>query len=475
MRWRKNSLKFIKSIKPFCEERYKSRKLKMKKIIIVLLICFYGVCANAQPYMLDQIVAIVGSKPIRQSDVEGAYLNARLNGYPVRGDMKCDLFEQLLTDKLLVNQAEVDSLVVESSEVEMELNRRLDMFIRQVGSQEKLEDHFKKSIYEIRDDLRKTLFEQLLSQKMQRSITENVKITPSEVRSFYNRMSGDSIPLINGQAEVAQIVMYPPYSDEAISEVRQKLLDLRRRVIDGENFRTLAVLYSEEPGAARSGGDLGFQSKGELDPEFAKAAWALKNKGDVSRIVVSKFGYHIIQLVDKKGDQVSCRHIIMSPKPNPEAIATATGRLDTLVRLIRNDSLDWNVAALRYSQDEATRFNSGLMINPRDHSTLFEMDQMEKADYDAIKNMKIGEISQPYASKDDKGKLVYKVVKLTALSDPHRANLKSDYTFLSDIAMNDKMNRTIRDWVDEKIETSYIYIDESFKRCGLSNINWLKN
>jgi peptidyl-prolyl cis-trans isomerase SurA len=446
----------------------------MKKIIIVLLVCFYGVCVNAQPYMLDQIVAIVGSKPIKQSDVESRYLQYRAQGYSLSGDMKCGMFEELLTEKLLMNQAEVDSLVVESSEVEMDLNRRLEMFIRQVGSQEKLEDYFKKSIYEIKDDLRSSLYEQLLAQKMQHNITENVKITPSEVRSFYIKIPKDSVPLINGQAEVAQIVMYPPYSDEAISEVRQRLLDLRERVINGESFRTMAVMYSEDLGTARNGGELGFQSKGELDPEFAKTAWALKNKGDVSRIVVSKFGYHIIQLVDKRGDQVSCRHILMTPKPNPEAIATATGRLDTLVRLIRKDSLNWSIAAFRYSQDEATRFNGGLMINPRDQSTLFEMDQMEKADYDAIKNMKIGEISEPYASKDSKGKLVYKIVKLKNLSDPHRANLKSDYTFLSDIALNDKMNKVIKDWVDEKIETSYIYIDESFKRCGLNNVNWLK-
>ncbi|MDR1155944.1 MAG: peptidylprolyl isomerase [Bacteroidales bacterium] len=446
----------------------------MKKIIIVLLICFYGVCANAQPYMLDQIVAIVGSKPIKQSDVENRYLQYRAQGYSLQGDMKCGMFEELLTEKLLMNQAEVDSLVVEPSEVEMDLNRRLEMFIRQVGSQEKLEDYFKKSIYEIKDDLRNSLYEQLLAQKMQHNITENVKITPSEVRSFYIKIPKDSVPLINGQAEVAQIVVYPPYSDEAISEVRQRLLDLRERVINGESFRTMAVMYSEDLGTARNGGELGFQSKGELDPEFAKTAWALKNKGDVSRIVVSKFGYHIIQLVDKRGDQVSCRHILMTPKPNPEAIATATGRLDTLVRLIRKDSLNWNIAAFRYSQDEATRFNGGLMINPRDNSTLFEMDQMEKDDYNAIKDMKIGEVSEPYVSKDSKGKLVYKIVKLKSQSDPHRANLKSDYTFLSDIALNEKMNRVVKDWVDEKIETSYIYIDESFKRCGLNNVNWLK-
>ena len=447
----------------------------MKKIII-LLICFYGIYANAQPYMLDQIVAIVGSKPIKHSDVEGRYLQYRAQGRPVYGDVKCSMFEELLTEKLLMNQAEVDSLVVEPSEVEQEMNRRLDMFIQQVGSQEALEDHFKKSIYEIKDDLRKSLYEQLLAQKMERHITEDIKITPSEVRTFYYKLSKDSIPLINGQNEVAQIVMYPPYSEEAISEVRQKLLDLRRRVINGESFRTMAVLYSEDPSAARNGGDMPFMSKGELDPEFAKAAWALKNKGDVSRIVESKFGYHIIQLVDKRGDQVSTRHILMTPKPNPEAMEKVASRLDSLARLIRKDSLDWNTAVLYYSQDEKTRFNGGIMINQENYSTLFETNQLEKADYEAVtgRELKIGEISAPYASVDDKKKPIYKIIKIKSLSDPHRANLKDDYSFLQDMARNNQMMSVMNKWVNEKIESSYIYIEESFKRCGLSNNNWIK-
>ena len=450
----------------------------MKKIII-LLACFYGVCANAQPFMLDQIVGIVGSKHIKQSDVEERYKTYRAQGVPVYSDMKCIIFEELLTEKLLMNQAEVDSLVVEPSEVELELNRRLDYFIMQIGSQEALEDYLKKSFYEIKEDQRIDVYNMKLAQKMQQNITENVRITPSEVRSYFNRLPKDSIPPIQGQAQVAQIVMYPPYSDETISDVRQRLLELRRRIVSGENsFSALARSYSEDPNAVRDGGDLGFQSKGELDPEFARAAWALKSPGDVSRIVVSKFGYHIIQLIEKRGDQVRCRHILLTPKPNPEAIATATGRLDSLLRLIRKDSLNWDRAAFRYSQDENTRFNGGLMINPNERSslfrsTLFEMDQFEKVDFEMIKNLKIGEIAGPYESKDEKNKTVYKIVKLVNQSDPHRANLKDDYSFLQDLAMNEKMNKIIREWVEEKIEFSYIYIDDSFKRCGLSN-NWLK-
>jgi peptidyl-prolyl cis-trans isomerase SurA len=446
----------------------------MRYTIILFFCLFHAVSAYTQPYILDQIVAIVGSKPIKQSDVEGRYLQSRVEGLTMRGDMKCAIFEEMLTEKLLINQAEVDSIVVEPHEVEADLNRRMDYYIRQVGSQEELEKYFKKSIYEIKDDLRPGIFEQLMAQRMQGNLTGDVKITPSEVRSFYNKLPGDSIPLINGQVEIAQIVMYPPYSDEAISDVRQRLLDLRRRVINGENFRTLAVLYSEEPAASRTGGEIGFRSKGELDPEYVKAAWALKNKGDISRIVESKNGYHIIQLIEKRGDQVNTRHILMTPRPNPEAIETVTSRLDSIADLIRTDSLDWNKASFFYSQDENTRFNGGLMINPNDRGTFFEMTQLDKSDYDAIKDMKVGEISKPYASIDDKHKLVYKIAKVTLKTDPHRANLKSDYSYLQEYALHDKMTSVIRIWVNEKIETSYIYIEDSFRRCGLSNNNWLK-
>ena len=451
----------------------------MKKIII-LLICFYGVCAHAQPFMLDQVVGFVGSKTIKQSDVEFRYLDARRMGYPVHGDMKCEIFEQLLTEKLLMNQAEVDSLIVEPSEVELDLERRLGHMVSP-EDQGKLEEYYKKSIYEIKDDFRKLLHDQKLAEKMQREITSDVKITPSEVRSFYNRLPKDSIPLINGQAEIAQIVMYPPYSDEAISEVREKLLEMRRRIVAGETtFRTLAVLHSECP-SSQNGGELGFSNRGELDPEFAKTAWALKNPGDISRIVESKNGYHIIQLIAKRGDQVNVRHILITPKPNPEAIATVTGRLDSLARRIRTDELNWNTAALYYSEDENTRFNGGLMINRNERSplfgsTLFETDELEKADYETVmvKKMKIGEISDPYESRDEKGRVVYKIARLKNLSDAHRANLKLDYSFLSDLALQEKTFKVIREWVNEKIETSYIYIEESFKRCGLSNNNWLK-
>jgi len=444
----------------------------MKKIIVLLVILFAGVVANSQPFVIDQIVGIVGSKPIKQSDVEGAYITARMHGVPVRGDMKCGMFEELLTQKLLVNQAEVDSLIVEPSQVEQELTRRFESFTQMGVTQEMLERQFNKSFFDIRDDFRINLHEQMLAERMQQEILKDVKITPSEVRSFFNRIHRDSIPLINGQAQIAQIVINPPYSEEAISEVRQELLDLRRRVVDGSRFASLAAIYSECPSSAQ-GGDLGFQNRGDLDPEFARVAWSLREPGDISRIVESKNGFHIIQLVAKRGDQVQVRHILMTPKLNPEDIATATSRLDSIVQLIRTEQINWNSAALFFSHDERTRFNGGMMINPYSHGTFFEMTQLERLDFAAIENLSIGEISQPYRSINEHNRPVYKVVKLINRTDPRRANLRDDYSFIANMALNEKMYNVIREWVDEKIETSYIYIDESFRRCGL-DYNWLR-
>ncbi|MDR0814570.1 MAG: peptidylprolyl isomerase [Bacteroidales bacterium] len=455
-------------------------KSKHLKYLLFIPLCFVALSVQSQSYIIDQMVAIVGNKSIKQSDIEGMYLQYRMQGAPMRDDMKCSIFEELLTQKLLASQAEVDSLTVDPSKVESTLSRRWVQMVGQAGDEQELEKYFKKSIFDIKDDLRKALYEQELSNNMQEEILKDIKVTPSEVRAYYNKLSKDSIPLINGQAEIAQIVVYPPYSDEVISEIRQKLLDLRKRIINGESFRTLAVLYSEEPAASRTGGEMGFHGKGgdgrgnSFDPEFVRAEWALKNKGDVSRIVETEFGYHIIQLIEKRGDQINSRHIIMTPKPDQETSVKSIARLDSIATIIKDEKIDWNTAALYYSQDEKTRLNGGLLVNPADYSTLFEMNQLEKVDYEVIKNLKPDEISAPFQSVDDKHKPVFKIVKIKSLSDPHRANLKDDYSFLQQITENSKKMTVINKWVNEKIETSYIYIDERLERCGFHNTNWVK-
>jgi peptidyl-prolyl cis-trans isomerase SurA len=308
---------------------------------------------------------------------------------------------------------------------------------------------------------------------MQGQIAGDITITPSEVKAFYNKMNKDSLPLINSQIELYQIGMYPPYSEQAIFQLKEKMLDLRKRILNGESFTSLAVLYSED-GSATRGGEIGFSNKGSLDPEYAKAAFALKERGDVSKIVESQFGYHLIQLIEKRGDMVNTRHILMKPKPDPESVKKVVARMDSVVDLIRKDSLTFEKAALYYSEDKSSRFNYGLVMNPQTGEPKFEMDQLNPVDYRVVKNLKIGEISEVYESADDKGKTIYKVSMIKSRSNPHRANLKDDFDLLKNMALNYKKNSIINDWVAEKIKSTYIHIDDSYKNCNFGRKEWIK-
>jgi peptidyl-prolyl cis-trans isomerase SurA len=440
----------------------------------VLFILFYSLLfttANAQK-MVDQIVAVVGDKIILQSDIENQYLQLRAQGISGSADMKCDILNNFLTQKLLVNQAEIDSVVIPETQVEMELNQRLDYFVNQIGSQEKLEEYFNKSMLEIKEDFREIVREQLITQQMQRNIVGEVSVTPSEVKEFYRSLPKDSIPYINSKVEVSQILRYPPYGDQAIYDVKQRLLELRKRIMNGEDFATLAILYSEGPSAPK-GGDIGYMGKGELDPAYAKAAFSLK-EGGISTIVESNFGYHIIQLIDRKDDKVHTRHILMKPKISPQAIVETKNKLDSIATLVREDSMTFDIAAKRFSQDKNTFMNGGVVVNPQTGDTKFEMDDFSPEEYRAIRNLNVGEISQPFETVDENGKKVYKIVLLRSRTEPHRANLKEDYIYLQDMTIANKKGKILEDWIADKRKGTYISIDDSFKNCPFLKSGWIK-
>ncbi|HYX08810.1 MAG TPA: peptidylprolyl isomerase [Bacteroidales bacterium] len=440
----------------------------------VLFILFFSsvlTVANAQK-LVDQIVAVVGDKIILQSDIENQYLQLRAQGISGSADMKCDILNNFLTQKLLVNQAEIDSVVVPETQVEMELNQRLDYFVNQIGSQEKLEEYFNKSMLEIKEDFREIVREQQITQQMQRNIVGEVSVTPSEVKEFYHSLPKDSIPYINSKVEVSQILRYPPYGDQAVYDVKQRLLELRKRIMNGEDFATLAILYSEGPSAPK-GGDIGYLGKGELDPAYAKAAFSLK-KGGVSTIVESAFGYHIIQLVDRKDDKVHTRHILMKPKVSPQAILETKNKLDSIATLVREDSMTFDIAAKRFSQDKNTFMNGGVVVNQKTGDTRFEMDDFSPEEYRAIRNLNPGDISEPFETTDENGKKVYKIVKLRTRTEPHRANLKEDYMYLQDMAIAHKKQEILANWIAEKRKETYISIDDSFKNCPFLKSGWIK-
>lgn len=427
--------------------------------------------SDGQPVLIDQVIGIVGDYNILQSDVENQYLQYRAQGtrFP---DMKCTIFKDFLEQKLLLNQAKIDSIEISETTVEMQLNSRLQYFINQIGSPEELEEYFNKSILEIKEDFRDVLRNQMITQMMQSEITGDVKITPSEVKAYYQNLPEDSIPFIDAQVEIQQVVLYPPLEDDAIFEVKERLLELRKRILEGESFETLAILYSEGPSAG-NGGEIGFLTKSELDPEYARAAFSLRD-GGVSKIVESDFGFHIIQLIERRDDRVNTRHILMKPDISLNARQKAVNRLDSISRLIRNDSITFENAARRYSEDKNTAMNKGLVVNKQNNSSNFELEQLDTKDYMVVRDLNIGEMSDPFEATDEKNKTLYKIVRLKSRTNPHRANLKQDYMLIQDMALAWKKQKVIIEWIREKQKETYIHINERFMDCGFIREGWVR-
>ncbi len=446
----------------------------MKNILlhISLLLTIAGTCYS-QVKVIDQVMAVVGDKKILYSDIEKQYLQYLAQGEKTTSETRCQIFEQLLIQKLLVNQAEIDSIEISETQVSSELDGRMRYFVNIMGSEEKLEDYFKKSIIEIKEDLRDEIREQMLTNKMKNEITGDISVTPSEVKSFFRSLPPSEIPYVESEVEYNQILVYPKYAENAVYEVREKLLNLRQRILDGENFATLAVLYSEDPGSAAKGGDIGWFAKSELDPEYAKVAFSLK-KGAVSKIVESSFGYHIIQCLDRTEDRVHTRHILMKPKVTFEVKSAALSRLDSIRHIITTDSLTFEKAAILFSEDKDTRLNGGQVVNPAG-GIRWQLDDLPARDYAVIKNMSPGEVSEPYESVDNKGKIVFKIIILQKRTEPHKANPEDDYHLLKEMAAQKKQTEIVNKWIEDRIKTTYIRIDPKYRNCNYSVKGWLKS
>lgn len=441
----------------------------IRKLLTVPVILTFFNIAQAQ-IIIDEVVAVLGDKKILYSDVEKGYLQLKEAGEPVNSDTRCYVLEQLLIQKLLVNQAEVDSLEVTDAQVENELNRRLQYYINAYGTQERLEAEFNKTVLEIKEDTREEIREGLLAMEMRKKITEDITVTPSEVRSYYRNLPQDSLPYINAEVEFNQIYIYPKSSEQAILDVREKLLEIRERIMNGVSFASMAVIHSED-GSAPRGGDIGWLAKAELDPEYAKAAFALK-KGAISRIVESSFGYHIIQCLDKTEDRIHTRHILIKPKISFDEKRAAIQRLDSITRLIRLDSLKFTDAAIRFSQDEDTRINGGVAVNPRRGGMRWALDEFNPQEYRIVNNLQIGEISDPYETIDNKGKTVFKVIWLKNRTNPHVGNLKEDYNLFKSRALALKQNERVNEWVEDKIKSTYIRLSGDYMQCPFGISAW---
>ncbi len=450
-----------------------------KKIFFILsysivLTLFTGhLEVNAQERVVDRIVAVVGNSIVLQSEIESELLQMQAQGYNPSENSRCNLIENYLVQRLLLNQALVDSIDVTDYEIEMELNRRLQFFVQQIGSEENLENYYNKSILEIKEDFRDIVREQLVTSFMQEEIIGNVRITPAEVRRFFNTLNEENIPMIPSEVEIRKIVKYPEFSEAENFRVRQRLNEIRQRIISGESFTTMAVLYSQDMGSARRGGELGYLSRSDLVSEFANIVFSLRDDR-VSPVFETEFGFHIAQLIDRRGDQVNARHILLQPEATEQAKKDAMTFLDSLSTIIRTDTLSFRIAAMIHTEDDDTRMNGGLIINPQTGSSRFEFDQLNPVQYEAVRNMKVGEIAGPLESMDRQGRSFYKLLYLHSQTPPHRASLREDYAFLTEMALNNKRQEILEEWIAEKRERTYIRIDDAYKNCSFSSSDWLK-
>lgn len=442
-------------------------------LLLILLLPAYR--ANAQDKVVDQIIAVVGNNIILKSEVEEMFIQQQAQGITSLGDMKCEILEDFLVDKLLIAEALLDTnIVVTDNQINQQMDNRLQQYVAHFGSEKEVENFFKKSIPEIKAELRDVMRNMLLSNQMKSKIVENVTVTPSEVRFFYRNLSEDEIPFIPPQYEYQQITLIPEIELEEENRVKAQLRDLKRRVEeDGSSFATLAVMYSEAP-ESRFGGEIGYLGRAQLDPAYAAAAFNLRDNR-VSNVVKSEFGFHIIQLIDRKGERINTRHILMRPKVAPEALELAKNRLDSLANIIRKNDLTFENAAMLFSQDKTTRNNGGLAINPQTLSSKFSAEELDPDISKIITSLKINEISDPFQTIDPTTRqTVYKVIRLVSKTNGHKANLQSDYQHLAELYLDKKRKDVLEKWISTQQARTYIRIDNTYANCNYQFENWIK-
>lgn len=425
--------------------------------------------------ILDEVIAIVGDEIGTKYELESKYSNfLGQNGALVTDNSKCEVLEDMLYAKMLLNQAKIDSVEVGASQVESELDRRMRYFIGQIGSEQALEAYYKKPISKIKEEIRSSLKEQLTVQTMQGRISDGISVTPEEVRRYYEKIPEDSLPLMNAEVEVAQIVINAKTSQRSISAVKSKLREYKDRITQGEKFSTLAVLYSEDKGSAVKGGEIGFVGKAEVEPEYAAAAFKLK-QGAVSPIVKTRYGYHIIQLIERRGAKINTRHILLKPKEDSESLAKAKAELDSIAVLIQEDKISFESAAKKYSDDEETRNNGGIIVNPFNTSSMTAMDDLEPAIFLVIDKMEVNEISESVPVQDPRKKSGYRLLRLNKRTSPHRASLERDYQKVKSAALAEKEQSVLQDWMKDAVERTYIKLDKNYIEGCKFMQPWVEN
>ena len=436
----------------------------MKRIIVSVLLSFLSITSYTQ--VVDEIVAVVGDEVVLASDIETQYLQYLSQGHTDSEEIRCQIIEDVLYQKLLVHQAKLDSTDVSEDDVNQELDSRLNSFISQLGSEEALEEYFKKSTSELKIEFYEIIYNQLLTQRMQSSITSSVSITPEEVKIFFQEMKESSdIPVMPTTLEISQIIKIPEITLDEKSRIRKKLISFRDRIKNGEDFTVLATLYSDDTESAKNGGELGFVGRGALVPEFESAAFSLK--GDqISEVIETQFGYHIIQLIERRGETVNVRHILLKPKVSSASLLEAKEQLEKVEVLMKSEEITFEEAA-RFHSDDVSKNNGGLLINPQTGSSLFTVEELPLNIRYSADRMNEGDVSSISQFVMDDGKKAYRIIKITRKLKEHSANLIDDFSLINDAALNEKKQQEIAEWVVEKIKITYIRFDYDYNNCDV--------
>ncbi|MDD6832945.1 MAG: peptidylprolyl isomerase [bacterium] len=433
-----------------------------------------GYLMTAQNNIAEEVAWIVGDEAIFKSDIEEQYLQLQYERTPIEGNPYCVIPEQIAIEKLFLHQAKIDTIEVANSTVQQSVDARINYFIANLGSKEKVEEYFRKPLPEIREQLMNTVRDQYTIQQVQSNLTKDVKATPADVRKFYNSIPKDSLPLIQKQVEVEIITINPVIPQQEIDEVKSRLRDYAQRVNNGESdFATLALLYSED-GSAMTGGEIGFKSRNDLVTEYANVAFNLNDPKKVSKIVETEFGFHIIQLIEKRGDRINTRHILLKPKVSQKDLDSAVAKLDSLRKDIVANKYTFEQAALYVSQDKDSRNNKGLMMNPNTHTTLFEMADLPDDIGKVVDKLNVGEMSEPFITiNQSNNRQQVAMVKLVRRIEAHKADLAEDFQVLKTMYENQRKSDIIDEWVKEKQSKTYVHISEGWRDCEFK-YDWQK-
>ena len=457
-----------------------------KGILTTIAVLLAGFAGNAEAQtqradsvgtIIDEVIWVVGDEAILRSDVEAMRIQGQQEGIRWSGDPDCAIPEQIAVQKLYLNQAITDSVEVTEAEITQGVEQYIENMVSAIGSREKLEEYYKKSMSQIRADLRDSYRERQLVQGMQQKLTKDITVSPAEVRKYFKDLPQDSLPFVPTEVEVQIITQTPRVEQEEINRIKDELRDYTDRINKGESsFQTLARLYSEDPGTARRGGELDYTGRGMLDPAFANVAFSLTDPKKVSKIVESEFGFHIIQLIDKRGEKIKVRHILRKPVVSQEAIDKSLSRLDSIRGQIVEGKFSFDAAASVISDDKDTRNNHGLMSNATQEgrTSRFKLAELPSEVARAVDKLEIGGISAPFQMINERGKTVCAIAKLKNRTEGHKATITEDFQILKNVVLNKRREQVLHDWVVNRIKSTYVRINENYRNCNFQYEGWIR-